>query len=323
MVLRRIQSKIYSILHPAPSAPSGLQQNHRSLDAAALAAVERSIRKNYHRGWRSEASYTPSAYQADLVDHLHNRIKDDRARIVPWLNNVRPLNGLRVLELGCGTGSSTVAIAEQGAKITGIDIDEDALLVARDRCAAYKVDASFESVNGCDLLKKFGSEKFDLIVYFACLEHMTIPERLQSLQQAWTMLPQKGLLAIVETPNRLWYYDEHTARLPFFHWLPDELAFAYSRFSKRDNFKDLYKIYDEDSKMHFLRRGRGMSFHEIDLAIAPIDTLSIASALSDSRRLARWTSLDNRTYKSTMQKLFPGIHSGFLDEYLDIVLVKD
>jgi S-adenosylmethionine-dependent methyltransferase len=137
------------------------------------------------------------------------------------------------------------------------------------------------------------------------------------------MLPQKGLLAIVETPNRLWYYDEHTARLPFFHWLPDELAFAYSRFSKRDNFKDLYKVYDEDSKMHFLRRGRGMSFHEIDLAIAPIDTLSIASALSDSRRLARWTSLDNRTYKSTMQKLFPGIHSGFLDEYLDIVLVKD
>ena len=111
--------------------------------------------------------------------------------------------------------------------------------------------------------------------------------------------------------------------LPFFHWLPDELAFAYSRFSDRDNFRELYRDYAPNPKHHFLRRGRGMSFHEIDLAIAPVSQLQIVSSLSQFGKNVRYVTCDGSKYKSTLCRLFPDIHQGFFDEYLDLVVRRN
>jgi SAM-dependent methyltransferase len=66
---------------------------------------------------------------ADLVDHLSGRLERDRATVVPWLDSIKPLSGLRVLEVGAGTGSSTVAIAEQGASVLATDVNERSLKV--------------------------------------------------------------------------------------------------------------------------------------------------------------------------------------------------
>ena len=64
---------------------------------------------------------------------------------------------------------------------------------------------------------------------------MTHRERLRSLQVASRMLVDDGVLCIIEAPNRLWPFDSHTADLPFFHWLPDELRWSTS--SKRGTTK--------------------------------------------------------------------------------------
>jgi 2-polyprenyl-3-methyl-5-hydroxy-6-metoxy-1,4-benzoquinol methylase len=302
--------------------PENLLRNHRVLSPDKVLSVENSIRTHYHKGWRAEDKYLASACQKDLEDHLHNRIRDDRQRIIPWLDHVQALKGSRILEIGCGTGSSTVALSEQGAVVTGIDVDEDALVVAKDRCRAYGVDATLKTMSGGQISSNFSPSTFDFIIFFACLEHMTIVERLESLRQAWDILPSGGMMAIVETPNRLWFRDDHTAMLPFFHWLPNELAFAYSRFSNRNNFRELYRDYAPGSKQHFLRRGRGMSFHEIDLAIAPVSQLQIVSSLSEFGKSARYVTGDGREYKSTLCRLFPDIHHSFFDEYLDLVVRK-
>jgi ubiquinone/menaquinone biosynthesis C-methylase UbiE len=81
---------------------------------------------------------------------------------------------------------------------TGIDVDEDALVVARDRCEAYGVDATLKEIDGQQLLSNFSPGSFDFIIYFACLEHMTVAERLESLQQAWSLLPSGEIVAIIE-----------------------------------------------------------------------------------------------------------------------------
>jgi 2-polyprenyl-3-methyl-5-hydroxy-6-metoxy-1,4-benzoquinol methylase len=303
--------------------PENLRRNHRVLSPDKVLAVENSIRTHYHKGWRAEDKYLASAYQKDFEDHLHNRIGDDRQRIIPWLDHVKALKGACILEIGCGTGSSTVALSEQGAVVTGIDVDENALVVANDRCRAYAVDATLKTMSGTQLAFNFSPGSFDFIIFFACLEHMTVAERLESLRQAWDLLPSGGMLAIIETPNRLWFRDDHTAMLPFFHWLPNELAFAYSRFSKRNNFRELYRDYTPSSEFHFLRRGRGMSFHEIDLAIAPVSELQIVSSLSQFGKNSRYVTKDGSDYKSTLCKLFPNIHQGFFDEYLDLIFRKN
>lgn len=316
-----MKQSIKKILFPTPSH---LVDNQIQIDTDELNKIEKSIRANYHQGWRSEDKYSKQVYKDDLDAHLIKRLESDRRLIIPWLESVGTLKGKSILEIGCGTGTSTVAIAEQGANVTGIDIDTGALVVAKDRAKIYNLDIEYKELNADKLKDTFGVGAFDIIIFFACLEHMTIEERLSSLKDAWEMLSSKGLLVIVETPNRLWYFDDHTSNLPFFHWLPDQLAFKYSKHSPKETFRDIYREYDEKSNEHFLRRGRGMSFHEIELAISPIQDLDIISSLSTFQgikyKLIR--TKQQRAYKSLIKKSYPAIHDGFFDIDLDLIIQK-
>ncbi|HEX5245050.1 MAG TPA: methyltransferase domain-containing protein, partial [Tepidisphaeraceae bacterium] len=83
--------------------------------------------------FRQEATYTPPD-DDDLQNHLFRRLEDNRRQVIPWLDAARPLQGAAVLEIGCGTGSATVTLAEQGAQVTAIDIDPRAIAVAERRC---------------------------------------------------------------------------------------------------------------------------------------------------------------------------------------------
>jgi 2-polyprenyl-3-methyl-5-hydroxy-6-metoxy-1,4-benzoquinol methylase len=278
--LKRIVKKL---MFPTPAR---LQNNQIQIDREGLNRIEQSIKKNYHTGWRSESCYSKEMYEYDLHAHRSGRVEIDRRTVVPWLDSARALRDMRVLEIGCGTASSTVAIAEQGAHVTGIDIDEGALAVAKDRLNVFGVQAECRILNANEMKDTFGANAFDMIIFFACLEHMTIAERITSLRDAWEMLPASGLMVIVETPNRLWFFDDHTSKLPFFHWLPDDLAFQYSRFSSRDNFCELYREENAESKDHFLRRGRGMSFHEVEMAICPAQNLNVISVYPHSKEFA-------------------------------------
>lgn len=317
-----IRQRAKELLSPTPSH---LLNNQIQIDGDGLDIIEKSIRENYHVGWRSESNYPKEMYEHDLAAHLRGRLQSDRGIIVPWINNARTLQKKRILEIGCGTGSSTVALAEQGASVTGIDIDEGALAVARDRSTVYGLEVEFAALNVTRIVDTFGANTFDIVIFFACLEHMTIEERLTSLRDAWEILPPGGLIVIVETPNRLWYFDGHTSKLPFFHWLPDEFAFRYSKFSPRKNFRELYREYNSESEEHFLRRGRGMSFHELEMAICPAQELKVISSLStyEGIRYKLKKSKLERQYKTLLMKIYPDIHEGFFDDTLYLIIEKN
>ena len=153
---------------------------------------------------------------------------------------------------------------------------------------------------------------------------MTLGERIASLRDAWAMLPNDGHLVIVETPNRLWWFDDHTAELPFFHWLPDELAFEQSRHSPWRTSASCIRDYTPEAEKHFLRRGRGMSFHEIDTAICPIGDVEVISSLSSFwgvRSSVRRSLLDHQ-YKRLLRKMYPGLHPGWFDNLLYLIIRK-
>jgi ubiquinone/menaquinone biosynthesis C-methylase UbiE len=305
--------------------PRHLSRNHTQIDPAGLQAIRKSIQTNYHSGWRSQSNYSSEVYENDLTAHLNGRLESDRRMVVPWLDRAKHLRNSHILEIGCGTASSTIALAEQGATVVGIDIDQGALAVAKDRCKAYDMKAEFHVMNAKGMADAFREKSFDFIIFFASLEHMTIAERLAALRDAWQMLPIGGMLVIVETPNRLWYYDGHTSMLPFFHWLPNELAFQYSAFSPRENFRELYREYDAPSKEHFLRQGRGASFHEFDLAIRPARDLKVVSSQSTFHGIRHkpQRSMLDRRYKSLLRRIYPDIHEGFCDDTLFLIIEKD
>jgi 2-polyprenyl-3-methyl-5-hydroxy-6-metoxy-1,4-benzoquinol methylase len=318
MMIKKIARKILKQIRKG-QVPEYLKKNQIKLDVSQLQKIEMSIRENYHQGWRSEENYTREAYANDLKAHLSARLEGDRVSYIPWLNKTVQLKGANILEIGCGTGSSTIALAEQGANVTGIDIDEGALKVARDRCEIYNIPATIISGNATEVYNELQSQKFDLIIFYACIEHMVYTERIECLRKYYDLLPKGACLCIVETPNRLWYFDGHTSFLPFFHWLPDNVAFDYSKFSNRINFKELYHEHSDENFLHFLRRGRGFSFHELEIALdIPAEKYQVASYLS---RPFIPFSLDSKFHKF-LTRIYPNISKGFFYPMVDILIKK-
>lgn len=78
----------------------------------------------------------------------------DRIEIPPHLKAVQPLDGRRVLELGCGDGRFTILMAQQGADVLAVDISIAGLRRVRGNYQAgiapttYRI-ASRHSVVGC------------------------------------------------------------------------------------------------------------------------------------------------------------------------------
>jgi 2-polyprenyl-3-methyl-5-hydroxy-6-metoxy-1,4-benzoquinol methylase len=310
------------------SAPGRVRANFRSIGKPDFDLLEQSLRKNYFVRFPERYLLTDWG-KIDLENHLFVRLDTDRSMVIPWLDNVRPLRGASILEVGCGTGSSTVALAEQGAEVTAIDVDASSLEVARERCRAYGLDVTLAHANVAEVYELFAGRRFDFIIFYASLEHMTLEERMSAMRATWQMLPVGGMWCVLETPNRLWYYDAHTSLLPFHMWLPDELAFEYSRFSPRYNYRELYREYTDEAKLHFLRRGRGVSFHEFELTMKPVGELKIRSSLPVGSRKSgpigflKWRFSDEYRYMSLLRRIAPEVHEGFLQSSLYLIIEKD
>lgn len=69
-----------------------------------------------------------------MFDEAHRRAAGGRASLPPIVRKtLRDLVGKSVLHLQCGSGEGSAELAEQGATVTAIDVDEAALDAARER----------------------------------------------------------------------------------------------------------------------------------------------------------------------------------------------
>ena len=116
-------------------------------------------------------------------------------------------------------------------------------------------------------------------------------------------------------------YQDGNAQMPFFNWLPDELAFAYSRFNDRKSFKDRYRQVSPEDMHEFLRHGRGASYHELECALGAYRVVSSLSTFRGYRHTLR-RSLRERRYKKLLKSVKPDLHDGWFEPWLDIVVAK-
>lgn len=101
-----------------------------------------------------------------------------RAR-VDWLTRACGLAaGKTVLECGCGTGIFTRGLAETGADITAVDISEDLLVKARERCGAPNVTFARCNLEDPEELRE---ECFDAMVGVSVLHHLDVAKALPAL----------------------------------------------------------------------------------------------------------------------------------------------
>jgi 2-polyprenyl-6-hydroxyphenyl methylase/3-demethylubiquinone-9 3-methyltransferase len=109
-----------------------------------------------------------------------------------------PLRGARVLDVGCGGGLLSEAMAKAGAEVTAIDLADDLVKVARLHAleSGVKIDYRVQPV---EALAGEQPGAFDVVTCMEMLEHVPDPARI--LQACATLLRPGGRL-FVSTINR-------------------------------------------------------------------------------------------------------------------------
>ncbi|KKM10317.1 hypothetical protein SY88_14540 [Clostridiales bacterium PH28_bin88] len=103
-----------------------------------------------------------------------------------------PEPGMRLLDLGCGTGNYALELARRGLKVTGIDISAAMLAEARRKAAEAGLD--LELVEGDIHRIKLEPESFDLVLSVTALEFF--PQPAQVLEKAFKALKTGGRMVI-------------------------------------------------------------------------------------------------------------------------------
>ena len=137
-----------------------------------------------HRWWDPESEFKPL--------HDINPLRLD------WIDRNVGLAGKRVLDVGCGGGILSESMAVRGAQVTGIDLSEKALAVARlhllesGRTAEYRLQSAED--HAAEL-----PGHYDVVTCMEMLEHVPDPA---STIRACTTMVRPGGTVFFSTLNR-------------------------------------------------------------------------------------------------------------------------
>jgi len=137
-----------------------------------------------HRWWDPNSEFKPL--------HEINPLR------LQWIDKLAPLAGRKVLDVGCGGGILAEAMAAAGAAVSGIDLSEKALRVARLHLHESGHDIDYQLVSAEDFATQHAGE-FDIVTCMEMLEHVPDPA---SVVAACARLVKPGGRVFFSTLNR-------------------------------------------------------------------------------------------------------------------------
>lgn len=127
------------------------------------------------------------------------RIKEE---FLDSVERVIPLNGLSILEIGCGDGSRSVAIASRCKSLTSIEPDESKLKQALARKIS---NATFKIGSGEKL--SFDDESFDAAIFTLSLHHIPIEKMAVAIDEAVRVTRKSGHIIFLEPTEDGTFFD--------------------------------------------------------------------------------------------------------------------
>lgn len=138
-----------------------------------------------HRWWDPDSEFRPL--------HQINPLRLD------WINQLSPLDGQSVLDVGCGGGILSDSMARKGAEVTGVDLASKALRVARlHALEAQTPRVQYREISVEELAQE-SPASFDTVTCMEMLEHVPDP---QSVVTACARLVKPGGWVFFSTINR-------------------------------------------------------------------------------------------------------------------------
>ena len=107
------------------------------------------------------------------------------------------VTGTKALDFGCGTGRSSRFLRKLGFDVTGVDISEDMLRIARDLDSA----GDYRMVPGDDLTE-FDADSFDLIVSLFTFDNIPSAAKVRIFSDLRHLLRPAGtIVSVVSSPD--------------------------------------------------------------------------------------------------------------------------
>ncbi|MBD3369451.1 methyltransferase domain-containing protein [Candidatus Fermentibacteria bacterium] len=155
---------------------------------------------------RKRADGEPGWSDPSTVNRMRRIVRDGLER--------QGISGGRLLELGCGDGSLSIALAADGFEAFGVDVVPMAVSWARDKASAAGTRASFQVGNAFEL--PYSDRAFDLVIDALCSHCIIGGDRSGFFGEAFRILRRGGLLVAVcmcgEPPEELKEYFDYDSR---------------------------------------------------------------------------------------------------------------
>jgi len=134
-------------------------------------------------------------YEKDVVQSPYYQALN-HTTLMKWLDRSRLHSGDWVLELGCGTGSQSILIAQRNVRYLGLDIAEPMVLKAREKVLDLKIGQKADFIIGDAGNPPFKEEVFSACVICGSLIHFSRPD--QVVMKVARILRKGGLFFSVD-----------------------------------------------------------------------------------------------------------------------------
>ncbi len=157
-----------------------MAQNNHNVDPAEIDKFEELA----SRWWDPESEFKPL--------HEINPLR------LEYINGIAPLQGKKVLDVGCGGGLLSEGMAQLGAEVCGIDMGEAPLEVARLHLLESELEIDYRQITVEQLAEEQPGD-YDIITCMEMLEHVPDPS---SIIYACAKLVRPGGQLFFSTLNR-------------------------------------------------------------------------------------------------------------------------
>ena len=115
-----------------------------------------------------------------------------------WIDSLSPLDGARVVDIGCGGGILAESMVHRGANVLGIDLARKSLAVAELHALETGTDVRYELI-AAEALAEREPGAFDVVTCMEMLEHVPDPA---AIIRACATLVRPGGWVFFSTINR-------------------------------------------------------------------------------------------------------------------------
>ena len=122
-------------------------------------------------------------------------------KTIEELEKISPLRGKKIIEMGAGSGATSIKMASLGAALTCLDYSDQSLALIDKNCKGAEVDISLLKADVENLPVKDSS--YDICFHQGLLEHFRNPS--QQLKEQFRILKPGGLL-LVDVPQTFSLY---------------------------------------------------------------------------------------------------------------------